>query len=342
MKKPERKLSKRLIAIIVTVAAAAVIVVSLLITNIFIPVRYLTAYCVSTNKNTQGTLRVNFIDVDFGDCTLIELPDGKTVLIDGGDGSYPNMLKVLRFLNSRGVNGIDYLICTSVADEHCGGLAEIVRLKEVRYAYIPHCLNTHVTAEYRSFVTALEEREVPNSIASVGEGIVSEEYGYFLTFLSPSNYLSPKSEYADLNEKATTETIENASAVTYLNCNGRAFVFTSDVRNTALKRVTEEFIVCEQLGQPYCRVGDNSVNLREVSFVTAPAHAGKNNTYAPWYDLIKPKETVISVGKSFADYPSLTALSDICNYCKPYYTMYDGDITFTVNGGEYAVTKSKN
>lgn len=341
MKKSKRKLSKRVIAIIVTVAVTVVAIASLLITNAFIPVRYLSAYCVSVDENEEGILRVSFIDVGFGDCTLIELPDGKVVLIDGGDGAYANNLSVLRFLNSRGINEIDYLICTSVLDEHCGGLYDILKYKSVGKVFMPYCKNTRVTEEYHAFVTKAEEMKIPCSVACVGEGISSGEYGYFLTFLSPTNYLSPMSEYADLNSKANAESMQNASVVTYLNCNGRSFVFTSDARSTALKRMTEEFLVCEQLSQPYCSFGGNTVNLREVSFVTAPAHAGKDNTYAPWYDLIKPEQTVISVGKNFADYPSLMALSDICNYCQPLYTSHDGNVTFIVSDGKYTVIKSK-
>lgn len=342
MKSKRGKLSKRVIAVIVTAVTAAILFLGLIITDIFIPLRYLTAYFVGKDVNGEGTMRVSFVDVDFGDCILIELPDGKNVLIDGGDGAYPNTLKALHFLNSRGIDRIDYLICSSVSDEHCGGLAEIVEYKDVGYAFIPYCTNTRITEEYHTFITKLESKGVIHGVASVGAGIMGEKGEYFLTFLSPVNYNSPQSEYADMNSDPNAENIENASVVTWLEYDGVAFIFTSDVRSTGLKRMVEEFSLCEELGQPYCTYGGRSVNLRECKILTAPAHGGKDNTYAPWYDLIKPEETVISVGKSFANYPSLKALSDICNYCDPLYTMYDGDITFTVNDGGYTVTKSKN
>ena len=38
-------------------------------------------------KRADGELRVHFLDVGQGDCTLIELPDGKVALIDGGDST---------------------------------------------------------------------------------------------------------------------------------------------------------------------------------------------------------------------------------------------------------------
>ena len=341
MIKKRRKLSKQVIAIIVTATLSVIFIAALLITNAFIPVRYLTAYMVRANKNVRGVLRVSYIDADFGDCTLIELPDGKTVLIDGGNGAYPNELHVLRFLNSRGVDQIDYLICSSPIDEHCGGLAEIVKYKTVKYAFVPYCKNTRITAEYHSFISALKSSGVKYDYACVGNGISGEEYDYFLTFLSPSNYLSPESEYAALNSDPTTANIENASVVTWLEYNGVSFAFTSDIRAEGLKRIVEEYAAATELNQPYCAFNGHAVVLENCKIVTAPAHAGEKNTYAPWYDLTQPEQTVISVGKSFANYPSTKALSDICNYCTPLYTMYSGDITVTVNGGEYKITTAR-
>ncbi|MDE7379745.1 MAG: hypothetical protein K2N14_01715 [Clostridia bacterium] len=339
MRRKRKRLTRRVIAVIVTAALTSVLIAALLITNIFIPVKYLSAYMTSKEQRPQDTMRVTYIDASHGDSTLIELPDGKTMLIDGGDGTYPNMLKLLKTLNSRGIDSIDYLICTSVKREHCGGFAEIVKYKTVKYAYIPYCNNTRVTNEYHSFITALETKKIAYSYAGAGEGAVGSEY--FFTFLSPVNHLSPMSEYAALNQHATATTIENASVVTWLEYQGIGFAFTSDVRPDALKRIIEEYRECEEVFQPFCKIGDRAVDFKKCKIVTAPAHAGEDNTYAPWYDLIKPEQTVISVGKNFAGYPSLIALSDICNYCTPLYTSHNGNITVTVNDGVYHMDKQR-
>lgn len=332
----KRKLSKTVISVIITVSVTLVLITSLLITDIFIPVKYLTAYFVKPYPNEWGTMRVNYIDAGFGDCTLIELPDGKNVLIDGGDGAYSNTLHILKFLNSRGVDRIDYLICTSVKSEHCGGLAELVKYKDVGYAYVPYCLNTRITGEYHSFLTELNDKKVRYSYACVGEGVVGDD-GYFLTFLSPTNYLSPESEYAALNTLPNKENIDNASVVVWLEYQNVSFAFTSDIRSAGLKRIVEEYKSSVTTDQPFCAVGDRSVKLDGCKILTAPGHGGADNTYAPWYDLIKPEQVIISVGRSYADYPSNKALSDICAYCQPLYTMYDGDITVAVKNGGYKI-----
>ena len=183
------------------IAVAALVLaacIATIIINCFVPVKYLSAYVVRAEERNADELRITFLDVAFGDCSLVELPGGKTMLIDGGNGDYDNMLSLLTLLNRRGVEKIDYLVCTSVKDEHCGGLSEVVLHKEIGSAYIPYCKNTRVTEEYHRLITALEEKDVPCITAQVGEGVSDGQNGWFFSFLSPVNSLSPNGEYAEL------------------------------------------------------------------------------------------------------------------------------------------------
>lgn len=341
MKAKKKRISA---AAAISVAFAALIVaasIALIIVNCFVPVKYLSAYVVRAEDRNEEELRITYLDVGFGDCALAELPGGKTMLIDGGNGDYDNMLSVLTLLNRRGVEKIDYLVCTSVKDEHCGGLSEVVRYKEIGEAYIPYCRNTRVTEEYHEFISLLEEKDISCTTAQVGEGQADDENGWFFSFLSPVNSLSPDGEYADLNESATNVNIEKASVVMWLEYGENAFLFTSDARVETLERITTEYELCKLLNQPYCEVGGHSPKLEECDVVTVPAHGGENNTFAPFYDLISPAHAVVSVGKNFADYPSSSALSDVYNYTSPYYTDYDGDITVVATSLNYQIFKEK-
>ena len=89
-------------------------------------------------RRADGELRIHFIDVGQGDCTLVELPDGKTMLIDGGNSKKSTEKKVLRHLNALKINTIDYLIVTHADVDHCGGLNEVVKYKKVVNAYRLH------------------------------------------------------------------------------------------------------------------------------------------------------------------------------------------------------------
>lgn len=307
-KRKGRKLPKYALVAIIISAIAAAIIIALVTVNAFIPVRYLSAYTVTANKNTPGQLKVTYIDVGFGDSALIELPDGKTALIDGGDGSYPNQLKLLKTLNEHGVDYIDYLVCSSVKKEHCGGLAELIKLKGVGKAFIPYCKNQRITDEYHAFITALEDKNIPSEIANVSQGFDGEDY--FFTFLSPSNYQNPNSEYTGLNTNPDKVNTDNASAVCWLESYGKSFAFCSDVREGALSRVIADYKLQKQLGNPFCPYNGNAVELESCNVSTVAAHGGEKNACAEWFSLLKPEYAVVSVGLNYGGYPSAISLSN--------------------------------
>ena len=94
-------------------------------------------------------LRVHFLDVGQGDCAIVELPDDKIMLIDGGKDETASTA-ALRYLNALEVDVIDYLVLTHADADHCGGLAEIVENKQVKHAFLPNVVAT-VNKEYAAF-----------------------------------------------------------------------------------------------------------------------------------------------------------------------------------------------
>jgi len=336
------KLSRSNLAAIITAAVVALVVVALIILNAFIPLRYFSAYMVKAHKLNKGEARVTFFDVGFGDCALAELPDGKTMLIDGGDGSYAVALKILTYLNYRGIDTIDYLVCTSVREEHCAGLAEIVRYKNVGRAYIPYSINTDITDGYSTFYKRLEGVAAEYACASVG---IAEE-DYFFAFISPVYYTSPTSEYAALNSDPDTKNVGNASAVLWLNCLGVSFAFTSDIRTEGLERICTEYAACKRLGQSFCAVAGAKhpckITLEDCDIATVCGHGASVSEYAPWYDLIKPSYGIVSVGTGYSDYPSTESLSDVYGVGgTPCITSECGDVTVVLDGDGYTLFKEK-
>lgn len=337
MAKQKKHIPKWVTATLIPVTIAVVISIALLITNAFIPVKYLTAYFVKSQERTEGELRVTYLDVGFGDSALIEFPDGKVMMIDGGDGSYPHELSVIKYLNARGVDTIDFLVCTSVKEEHCGGLAEIVKYKNVKKAFIPYCENTRITDGFHAFIGALNDKKTDYEYAAIGEGYADEDHDLFFTFLSPTDKDSHLSEYVKLNSDPNTENIEKASVVTWLQYGKTAFAFTSDARSQTLKSITESYNMSKTINQPFCKIENFSVRLEDCSVLTVPAHGGEENTYAPWYDVIKPECAVLSIGNSFANYPSLKSLSDVCAYVQPLYTQENGNIVIKASTESFSV-----
>ena len=85
-------------------------------------------------RPAPGTFTVHYVDVGHGDCTIIELPDGKIAIIDGGPANSVYWTKsawphVYDYINTRirpKNNFIDYIINTHPHEDHVGGLIKIM------------------------------------------------------------------------------------------------------------------------------------------------------------------------------------------------------------------------
>lgn len=333
--KRRKKLSKKLLVTVITACIAAAVSVALLITNTFIPVKYLSAYCVSADKNQEGDLRISFLNVGHGDCTLVEFPDGKTLLIDGGNGRYNNNLAVLRRLNSCGVDGIDYLVCTSVRGENCGGLSEVLRYKSVGTVYMPFCANTHITSEYHGFceaVKAASDNGTQVKYCEYGEGVFTNGYGF--CFLSPSVYDNPEGEYADLNKTPSNANIANASAVIWLECGNSSFLFLGNLLADKQKEL------CEIYKAGMLDVNGKIIDLPSCNVVKVANHGDKASACAELYDLILPEAAIISVGENARGCPDNSVVSDVLSRnAKLYRTDFDGTVTVKVSGDNRGIYK---
>jgi competence protein ComEC len=83
----------------------------------------------------QGTVRLSFLDVGHGDCTLVELPDGSNLLVDGGgevaDDGRIGAQAVVPFLKHHGIRRIDRMVLTHGHPDHENGLLAVARVLPV-------------------------------------------------------------------------------------------------------------------------------------------------------------------------------------------------------------------
>ena len=94
-----------------------------------------------SSARTDADLQVDFLDVGQGDSALVTMPDGTTLLVDGGGNIFDSTRRVgetvvSEYLWWRGLDHIDYVLVTHADADHIDGLNDLVRNFAVRSALI--------------------------------------------------------------------------------------------------------------------------------------------------------------------------------------------------------------
>lgn len=286
------------------------------------------------SRRGEGELRIHFIDVGQGDCTLVELPDGKSMLIDGGNGAKPTKKKILRYLNALKIDTIDYLIITHADVDHCGGLYEVLKYKGVQTAFLPFCQ----PKEGSEYSRLHEKLTAGNCSWAYGSSLVknlsssNEKYPFSISFLYPHS-----KEVNDAIETGVfpSEDMGNYySTVVYLEYMGTRTLFTGDIPSEV-----EDKIKIADENNLYANIG---VNLRDLDVLKVAHHGSKDANSKSFLDYTAPKTAVISCGANNAyGNPSDAVLARLNNVgAKIYRTDVHKNIIITIrsDGSPYTVT----
>lgn len=290
MSKFKEFMSKRWVRSTILITVAFLVIIAFVIINIFIPVKYFSAFfSCKAPKPAEGEMRVTVLDVGYGDCAVIELPDGKNMLIDGGDGELPNGLAIQTILNKYDINRLDYVVCTSVKEEHCGGLFEILRPQNMSIGtvFMPNVSaeNAEITPEFKSLYNLVQSKAEKQNIkfCKVGEGASGEKFDYFFTFITPP-------ADAELIKESTEDEIDNFSASVWLQYGETSMLFTGDVQDTALESLVQSY----NANPDRFSFNGKAVDLTSCDILKVGYHGAVEAKCAPYYNLLQPSIAVIS------------------------------------------------
>lgn len=290
-------------------------------------------------QSADGELKVHFIDVGQGDSAFVELPDGKTMLIDAGTRASSGVVK--GYVDALGYDRIDYVVATHPHEDHIGGLPVVLRSFDVGAVYAPKAqANTRIFEEFLDAVdekgleitTAYKGRAVDETAfakddsafgskdSAKGSSTGSSKTGsknsskdsleaddYKITILSPYQYSNPE----DLNDSSVVIRLEYGKA---------SFLFTGDAGSDVL----------------------SSTVYQPCSVLKVSHHGSRTGTTKSLVKTLKPGAAIISVGEDNSyGHPSqqvLEALGDT----KVYRTDKNGTIIATTTGDEVRIaTTSK-
>ena len=314
-------------------AVVLAFILALCLFSVFIPADTWKYYVAlpEVKKRAAGELRMHFIDVGQGDATLIELPDGKTMLVDGGNGSDKTATTILRYCNALKIKRIDYLLLTHADSDHCGGLDTIVRYKKIGRAFLPKVSET-VNAEFAEFYAALQEKDCPMEYASRDIKLYSsnEDYPFNLSFLYPYTI--------ETEELVKTETESNLlSAIFWLDYFGVSALFTGDA----------PFAIEEKLmrDSDFGFFNPRDVELGSTEILKVAHHGSKYSTSTEFLKYLGVQVGVISCSEyNLYNHPSSEVLERLqTENVKEYITYRNGHVMITVTpDGEYKVETMKS
>lgn len=110
------------------------------------------------------TLTIIFIDVGQGSSTLIILPNGKSVLIDGGERDASE--SVTGTLQQFNISRIDVIVATHPHSDHIGGLIDVIQNFEV--GEVLDSGQIHNTQTFEDLLDAIDAKDIP--LASLRQG----------------------------------------------------------------------------------------------------------------------------------------------------------------------------
>ncbi len=216
-----------------------------------------------------GKLRATFLDVGQGDASVVELPDKRVMLIDGGRYE-PDMgrMVVAPYLWSKGIRKVDYLVLSHPHPDHFGGLMYIMDNFDVGEVW----LNGRFTVEAREFFEKIKNRKIPGRI--LGRGDVLEATGYKTYVFHPyDEFCANPPEGGPCNQN-------NDSLVLKIESDGLSILFTGDIEEEA-----EDDL--RYLG-----------NRLESDIIKVPHHGGRTSSSAEFIRIVGPRTAVISAGRN--------------------------------------------
>lgn len=286
------------------------------------------------SRRGAGELRIHFVDVGQGDCTLIEFPDGKTTLMDGGDNAPSTKKKILRYLNALKIDTLDYLVVTHADEDHCGSLNEVVKYKKVRNAFLPLCLPEEGSEYGRLYDTLMKSgcEWAYGSRKVKAFGCEEDKYPYNGAFLYPSS--SIVDDILTSGVFPSPEYSNEYSSVLYLEYVGVRVLFTGDIP----AEVEYRLWASDDMGS-YEGVG---ASLCDLDVLKVSHHGSADASSMDFLDYTKPKTAVISCGaNNLYGHPNAVVLSRLNEVkAEVYRTDVQGNIVITISadGSPYTVT----
>ena len=260
----------------------------------------------SSTPEGSAQVKVHFIDVGQGDCTLV-MSHGEAMLIDSGERDDSD--RVIKYLKEQGITKLSCIIVTHPHTDHMGEMPDILKAFKTDKFIMPKVPDNMVP-------TIMRYEKMLKQIKNQGLEISWSSNSEFRLGDAVINTYTPKGQFEELNDYST---------VVKISCGSRKFLITGD---------TEKEEESDLLAQRF----DFRADVLKV-----PHHGSYKGTTSELLKAVGAQYAVICCGKN-NDYghPHDSTLKRINKFISNVYITKDnGDIVFSTDGKELTVTKQR-
>lgn len=208
--------------------------------------------------NTTGTFQMRVIDVGQGDSILLITPNGKTMLIDGGEKNSGS----LAYLKANKITHLDIMVATHPDADHIGGLVDILN-STVKIDQVVTSGYTNTTRTYEQFLDGIIASKAKYTEVHRGDTVTLD--GLSFAVLSPGK----TDNFQDVN---------NGSVVLRMTFGPTTFLLTGDAEKEA-----EQAMIAA--GVPL-----------QATILKVGHHGSNTSTTAPFLAKVNPQVAIYSAG----------------------------------------------
>ncbi len=260
----------------------------------------------SSTPEGSAQVKVHFIDVGQGDCTLV-MSHGEAMLIDSGERDDSD--RVIKYLKEQGITKLSCIIVTHPHTDHMGEMPDILKAFKTDKFIMPKVPDNMVP-------TIMRYEKMLKQVKNQGLEVTWSSDSEFRLGDAVINTYTPKGQFEELNDYST---------VVKISCGSRKFLITGDAeKEEESDLLAQRFdFRADVLKVPHhgSYKGTTSELLKAVGAQYAVICCGKNNDYG------HPHDSTLKRIKKF--------ISSV------YITKDNGDIVFTTDGKSLTVTTQR-